>query len=47
MDRHADIYRFVQQLIALRMNRDLPAERLDLTSRNLFASSRPSGTASD
>src|SRR5260221_81765 len=28
VERHADIYRFLKALIALRMNRDLPAERL-------------------
>ena len=31
VEKHADIYHFVQELIALRMNRDLPVERLDMT----------------
>ena len=36
VERHADIHRFVQKLIALRMNRDLPVERLDMTLNELL-----------
>ena len=36
VEKHADIYRFVQELIALRMNRDLPVERLDMTLNELL-----------
>ncbi len=34
--RHADIHRFVKELIALRMNRNLPVERLDMTLAELL-----------
>ena len=34
--KHADIHRFVRELIALRMNRDLPVERLDMTLNELL-----------
>ena len=36
VERHADIHRFVQKLIAFRMNRDLPVERLDMTLNELL-----------
>jgi isoamylase len=36
VEKHADIHRFVQELIALRMNRDLPMERLDMTLNELL-----------
>ena len=36
LDRHADIYRFTKELIALRMSRKLPVERLDLTLSELL-----------
>jgi len=36
LERHADIHRFVQELIALRMNRDLPVQRLDMTLNELL-----------
>jgi glycogen operon protein len=36
VEKHADIHRFVRELIALRMNRDLPAERLDMTLNELL-----------
>jgi isoamylase len=36
VEKHADIRRFVQELIALRMNRDLPVERLDMTLNELL-----------
>jgi glycogen operon protein len=36
VEKHADIHRFVRELIALRMNRDLPVERLDLTLNELL-----------
>ena len=36
VERHADIHRFVQELIAFRMNRDLPVERLDMTLNELL-----------
>jgi isoamylase len=36
VEKHADIHRFVQELIALRMNRDLPVERLDMTLNELL-----------
>ena len=35
-EKHADIHHFVQELIALRMNRDLPVERLDMTLNELL-----------
>ena len=35
-ERHADIHRFVKALIALRMNRNLPVERLDMTLTELL-----------
>ena len=34
--RHSDIHRFVKALIAFRMNRDLPIERLDMTLNELL-----------
>ena len=34
---HADIHRFVKQLIAIRQNRDLPSERLDMTLNELLS----------
>ena len=34
--KHADLHRFVRALIALRMNRDLPIERLDMTLNELL-----------
>ncbi len=36
MEKHADIHRFVKELIALRMNRDLPVEHLDMTLNELL-----------
>ena len=36
VEKHADIHRFVKELIALRMNRDLPVERLDMTLNELL-----------
>ena len=36
VEKHADIYHFVQELIALRINRDLPVERLDMTLNELL-----------
>ena len=36
VEKHADIHRFVKELIALRMNRNLPVERLDMTLRELL-----------
>ena len=36
LERHADIYRFTKALIALRMSRNLPVERLDLTLSELL-----------
>jgi isoamylase len=36
VEKHADIHRFVRELIALRMNRDLPIERLDMTLNELL-----------
>ena len=37
LDRHADIYRFCKQLIALRLNRELSSERLDMTLNQLLS----------
>jgi glycogen operon protein len=34
--KHGDIHRFAKTLIAVRMNRDLPIERLDLTLNELL-----------
>ena len=34
--KHADLHRFVRELIALRMYRDLPIERLDMTLNELL-----------
>jgi isoamylase len=34
--KHADIYRFAKELVALRMNRNLPVERLDMTLNELL-----------
>jgi isoamylase len=34
--KHADIHRVVKRLIAFRMNRDLPIERLDMTLNELL-----------
>ena len=36
VEKHADVHRFVRELIALRMNRDLPVERLDMTLNELM-----------
>jgi isoamylase len=36
VDQHADVLRFVKELIALRMNRDLPVERHDMTLNELL-----------
>jgi isoamylase len=36
IERHADIHRFVRELITLRMNRNLPPERLDMTLTELL-----------
>jgi len=36
VQRHSDIHRFVKALIAFRMNRDLPIERLDMTLNELL-----------
>jgi glycogen operon protein len=36
VEKHADIHRFFTELIALRMNRDLPVERLDMTLNELL-----------
>jgi len=36
LGRHAEIHRFVKALIAFRMNRDLPSERLDMTLNELL-----------
>jgi isoamylase len=36
VEKHADVLRFVKELIALRMNRDLPVERLDMTLSELL-----------
>jgi isoamylase len=36
VEKHTDIRRFVKELIALRMNRNLPIERLDMTLNELL-----------
>ena len=36
VEKHADVHRFVKALIAFRMNRDLPVERLDMTLNELL-----------
>jgi isoamylase len=36
IEKHADIHRFAKELIALRMNRSLPVERLDMTLNELL-----------
>jgi hypothetical protein len=36
IEKHADVLRFVKKLIALRMSRNLPVERLDLTLNELL-----------
>jgi isoamylase len=36
VEKHADVHRFVRELVALRMNRDLPFERLDMTLTELL-----------
>jgi isoamylase len=36
VQKHAGLHRFVRELIALRMNRDLPVERLDMTLNELL-----------
>jgi isoamylase len=36
LERHADIHRFVKELIAVRQNRDLPIEHLDMTLNELL-----------
>jgi isoamylase len=35
-EQHADIRRFIKELVALRINRDLPVERLDMTLHELL-----------
>jgi glycogen operon protein len=37
LDRHSDIHRFVKAIIAFRMNRDLPIDRLDMTLNELLS----------
>jgi isoamylase len=36
VEKHADVHRFAKALIAMRMNRDLPIERLDMTLNELL-----------
>ena len=36
VERHADVLRFVKEFIALRKNRDLPVERLDMPLKELL-----------
>jgi isoamylase len=36
VEKHTDVHRFVKALIAFRMNRDLPIERLDMTLNELL-----------
>ena len=36
VEKHADIHRFAKKMIALRMNRDLPGKRLELTLSELL-----------
>jgi isoamylase len=36
VEKHADIHRFAKAMIAFRMNRDLPVERLDVTLNELL-----------
>jgi isoamylase len=36
VEKHADVHRFVKELIAFRMNRNLPVERLDMTLAELL-----------
>ena len=36
VEKHADIHRFAKKMIALRMNRDLPGRRLELTLSELL-----------
>ena len=36
VEKHADLHRFVRHLIALRTNRDLPVERVDMTLNELL-----------
>lgn len=36
VEKNSDLHRFVRQLIMLRMNRDLPAERLDMSLNELL-----------
>lgn len=36
VERHGDIHRFARRLIASRLNRDVPAERFDVTLRELL-----------
>ena len=40
LERRADMHRFVRQLVAARMARTLPVERLDMTLNELLAQSR-------
>ena len=44
--RHADVHRFAKELIALRISRNLPIERLDMTLRRCCGTNRSPGTAS-
>jgi isoamylase len=39
LQRHADVLRFAKQLIAFRLNRDLPSEHVDITLAELLRSS--------
>ena len=36
LEKHGDIHRFVKELVSLRMNRELPVERLDMTLAELL-----------
>ena len=45
-EKHADIHRFAKTLIAMRMSRHLPIERLDLTLNQLLRRQPFRGTAS-
>src|SRR5262249_42737125 len=43
VEKHADIHRFAKKMIALRMNRDLPSERADMTLSELLREHRVEG----
>jgi len=47
VEKHADVYRFIEALIALRMNRDLPVERLDIRLNELLRRQPVHGTGSN